>query len=110
VYVHSAGGPCAEEGVEVDGAAWLKREGKVLHIIPCGDLGPWERAVALAYPRGPVDLLAGKPPADRGCRRIVLDATRLLGKPAAEVRGPVRALDERRVEVTLGGDREYRVE
>lgn len=59
--------------LEVNGAAWLKREGKGFRLIPCGKLGYWS-----------ADQRLEKIPADRGCPVLIVD-TRTLGLPQPQV-------------------------
>jgi hypothetical protein len=100
IYLNSGATVAQVAGLEVDGAVWLKRERRAIRLIPCGDLAAWdvfEPADLLRRPGRPAtalpfwDLRQAQPPADRGCRRIVVDCEALLGKPASAVR--IRAHD-----------------
>ena len=85
IYLRADSGPATVRGLRVHGAVWLKRQGKGWRLIPCGDLGLWERFAPEGLPAHMQDLRLGPPPSDRGCKLVVLDTQALLGKPAAAV-------------------------
>lgn len=92
LYLNTGEGRAVEGPLDVDGAVWLKREGGAWRLIPCGDLGPWERFPPPGLPANFSDFRPAGAPPDRGCRAIVVDVSALLGKSAGEVR--VTARDE----------------
>lgn len=116
LYLNTGDTRAAEGPLDVDGAVWLKREGGGWRLIPCGDLGPWERFPPPGLPSNFSDFrLSGVPP-DRGCRSIVVDTRALLARPAGEVRitargeagdrtdADVRQLDDARLQfVSMAG-------
>jgi hypothetical protein len=85
-------------------------------LIPCGDLGTWERFPPPGLPANFQDFRLAGVPADRGCRHLVLDTQALLGKPAAQLRvvgrtesgaaRPIRTrlLDDGRLQIIPGED------
>jgi len=92
LYLNTGEATVREGALEVCGALWLKREGTAWRLIPCGDLGGWER---FSRPDGPpqyLDYRLAGPPPDRGCRRIIVDPLALLRRPAGEVK--VQGRDE----------------
>ncbi|NLC55693.1 MAG: hypothetical protein GX774_02505 [Armatimonadetes bacterium] len=115
-YLNTGGVRAAEGPLEVEGAAWLKREGEAWRLIPCGDLGTWERFPPPGLPANFQDFRLAGVPADRGCRHLVLDTQALLGKPAAQLRvvgrtesgaaRPIRTrlLDDGRLQIIPGED------
>jgi hypothetical protein len=90
----------AELGLEITGALWLKREGDAWRAIPCGDLGPWEKFYPEKWPDDLYDLRASSIPENRGLSVCVIDAGKLLGKPAAEVSATARDAAGNAVEST----------
>lgn len=123
LYMNTGDAPCREGPLEVDGAVLLKRAGRAWRVIPCGDLGPWERFPPPGLPAGFSDFRLAGPPPGRGCRTLIVDVAALLGKPAAkarvtalgdagEARAPLaRRVDGTRLHLTVGkGIAEYVVE
>ncbi|MBI3923106.1 MAG: hypothetical protein HY318_16925 [Armatimonadetes bacterium] len=120
VYLNSGGAKAALHGLEVEGAVWLKHEGESWHLIPCGDLGPWEIVYDPPHlPKQPLrywDMQLTEIPDSRGCNRVVIDTAKLLGKRASDTKVIARAddgkeraaktkvLDEARLEVFPAGD------
>jgi len=76
-YVYVNGGELARRvgPLEVQGAAWLKREGKGWLLIPCGKLGHWDK-----------EWRVDKNPADRGTPLLIVDLP-ALGLKGASVTG-----------------------
>ena len=83
IYMRTGDRPAMVEALEVQGGVWLKREAAGWRLLPCGDLGPWERVAPPGLPEFQQDLSLQSPPANRGCARIVID-TRLLLKRAPD--------------------------
>lgn len=96
-YLHSGDGWAREGPLEVEGAAWLKREGHAWRLIPCGSLGTWKTVSLPGSTRFCTDSELAGPPAGRGCKRLLLDTQGLLGKPGKQV--AVRALDSGLAEI-----------
>ena len=90
IYLNAGDRPARVEALEVQGAAWLKREGKGWRLIPCGNLGPWEQFPTEGLPAFHQDMRLKEVPADRGCGAITLDTRALLGKAPAAARVQVR--------------------
>jgi len=83
-YLNSGEKPATEGALTVDGAVLVKK-GKPLTVIPCGDLGAWKSERCEDYPIF-TDRLLAAPPADRGVKRLRLNAATLLNVgPAATV-------------------------
>lgn len=93
VYLHSGAGLAREGPLEVEGAAWLKREGAEWRLIPCGYLGPWKPVAVPAGTKFCTDSELAGPPADRGCKRLLLDTQGLLGKAGTQVAVRARAAE-----------------
>lgn len=76
-YVYLNGGELARRvgPLEVQGAAWLKRDGKGWLLIPCGKLGHWS-----------ADLRVEQIPTDRGTPLLIVDLP-ALGLQGAQVTG-----------------------
>jgi len=76
-YVYLNGGelPRRVGPLEVQGAAWLKREGRGWLLIPCGKLGQWDK-----------DWRVDKNPPDRGTSLLIVDLP-ALGLKGARVTG-----------------------
>ena len=89
-YLNTGGARVSEGPVEVAGAVWLKREDQSWRLLPCGDLGQWERFPAVGLPARFSDYRATGAPPERGCSYIALDVQALLSKPAAEARVTAR--------------------
>jgi hypothetical protein len=84
LYLATGTKPARLGAVEVQGAAWLKREAVGWRLIPCGDLGPWQSFPAAGLPAFQRDLRLTQVPEQRGVTRLTLDTQALLGKtPAA---------------------------
>ena len=90
IYLAPGGAPASETPMESDGAVWLKREGDAWRLIPCGDLGTWKISNLPGLTHFCTDQELVNTPADRGCKRIILDSRALLGKPAGELRVTAR--------------------
>jgi hypothetical protein len=86
IYLNTGGARLAEGPLEVEGAVWLKHEEHSWRLIPCGDLGQWERFPAPGLPTRFSDYRPTAVPAQRGCTYVALDVASLLGKPASEAR------------------------
>jgi hypothetical protein len=122
-YLRTGAVRVSEGPLDVAGTVWLKRAGKAWRLLPCGDLGPWERFPAEGLPERFSDYRPGEATPERGCRYVAVDLEALLGRPAAEARisardadgnplpANVRWLDERWVQF-LGGESglDYRIE
>ena len=85
IYIHSFGHRATEGPLDVEGAVWLKRQGKGWRLIPCGDLGQWEWFQHPEFGAHYRDLRLVKTPPERGCTRIEVDTQALLGKASARV-------------------------
>jgi len=96
LYINTGGARASESPLEVEGAVLLKRESDAWRLIPCGDLGQWERFPPPGLPSRFSDFRTVGAPTNRGCPYIAVDTKALLGKEAADVR--VVARDE------AGGD------
>jgi len=89
LYLNSGRGAATEGAVTVDGAVLIKR-GKALTVIPCGDLGGWTAEPIERWPMYQDRVPAGVP-ADRGTKRLRIEAARLLGSgPGRKVRVQAR--------------------
>jgi hypothetical protein len=84
LYLAAGAQPARLGALEVQGAAWLRRETAGWRLIPCGDLGPWQSFPAEGLPAFQKDLRLAHMPARRGVPHLTLDTQALLGKaPAA---------------------------
>jgi hypothetical protein len=91
LYLNTGDAAAVEGPLDVSGAAWVKHEGKAWRVIPCGDLGAWQTYPPPGLPPGRYrDFKLAAVPADRGCKRLVLDTQALMGRPAAEVQVSAR--------------------
>ena len=90
VYLNTGSHRAKVEALDVQGAAWLKREGSSWRVIPCGDLGRWEAFTPPGLPTFQRDLRGRPSPADRGCGEIAIDTQALLGKAPTAVRVQAR--------------------
>jgi hypothetical protein len=82
VYLAAGARPARLGALEVQGAAWLKREAAGWRLIPCGDLGPWQSFPAAGLPAFQKDLRLAQVPALRGVTFLALDTQALLGRAA----------------------------
>jgi len=85
IYLNAGDARAREGPLEVEGAVWLKRDGNAWRLIPCGYFGQWKGIGLPHLTKFCSDFELPPPPADRGCKHIVLDTRALLGKPAAKV-------------------------
>ncbi len=90
LYLNTGGARVSEGPLEAKGAIWLKRDGMSWRLIPCGDLGQWERFPAPGLPARFSDYRPTDIPPERGCTMIALDVAALLGKAADEARVTAR--------------------
>ncbi|MCK5804880.1 MAG: hypothetical protein KAI66_18730, partial [Lentisphaeria bacterium] len=86
IYLNTGEQTASVEALEIQGAVWLKREGSTWHLIPCGDLGPWETFSPPGFPEFQKDLRLKAIPSTRGCGRIVIDTQKLLRKAPGDVK------------------------
>jgi hypothetical protein len=86
LYLNSGDARVSEGPLEAAGAVWLKREGSSWRLLPCGDLGRWERFPAPGLPARFSDYRPTGVPPDRGCSYIAVDVLALVGKPAGAIR------------------------
>ncbi len=90
-YLNTGDATAVEGPLDVSGAAWAKREGTAWRVIPCGDLGGWQTFPTPGVPASRYhDFKLAGPPADRGCKRLVIDTQALMGKAAADVKVEAR--------------------
>ena len=82
IYLNTGDAPASVEALRMQGAAWLKREGKSWRLIPCGDLGRWEQFPPPGLPAYMRDCRLGKLHPTRGCGPIAIDSQALWHKPA----------------------------
>ncbi len=113
LYLHTGGARVRQGPIEAEGAVWLKRQGASWRVIPCGDLGQWERFPAPDLPQRFSDYRPRDIPAKRGCAYLALDISELVGKSSGQVKvtarddtgapveGEVRVLDDERVELRM---------
>lgn len=92
IYLSAGDKPAKVEAVEAQGAVWLKREANGWRVIPCGNLGPWERFPASNLPAYHRDMRLTDTPTDRGTPHIALDTQKLMGKVPGTV--SVKAQDD----------------
>lgn len=73
----NTGAECRRVGpLEVQGAAWLKKDATGWRVLPCGKLGYWTAQLTLT-----------KPPADRGCPVLIVEAKGLAQVTAVNDEG-----------------------
>lgn len=105
IYMNSGVASAVVDGLDVDGAVWLKRAQGAIRLIPCGDLGTWKvfEPSDLPNPYGKSkssgmafwDIRLEKTPANRGCKRIIINTRNILNKNACDVKIIARDTDGR---------------
>ncbi len=96
-YLSGCGERTQYDGIDTDGAVWLRRDGSGARVIPCGRLERFTVGPGDEYPYQH-DYFLGDTPADRGCTVLRIDAEKLM--PGCEPRAiKVRARDWNEVDL-----------
>lgn len=94
-YVNTGGQPAKLDdlGLELQGAAFIKRTNEGLQVIPCGALGAWEKINPEGWPGYFFAFHLGEVPVDRGLQSLRINAKTWFDKSAGDLTITARTMD-----------------
>lgn len=85
IYMNAPAAKESENGITVHGAVYIKKNDAGIRILPCGNVGCWEKFYPANMPKDIYNFRLSKTPENRGCEYLAVDTATLVKKPAAEV-------------------------